>query len=81
MTRPLTSADVTRIQTELTIKEAFHMNDDPNDTSYDNPFGLTTVEPIPVLDPQFNRETRRYAKKHKITLEQAFKKVTRRTKR
>ncbi len=48
---------------------------DHNDTSYDNPFGLATVKPIPVPDPYFNRECRRYAKKHGLTLEEAFKRL------
>lgn len=65
--RPLTSADVTRIQAELTIKEALHMNDDPNDTSSSNNFG-----PINSL---YNRKVWRYAKAHKISPEKAFKRL------
>ena len=68
--RPLTSADITRIQTELAIKKAkkaFHMNDDPNDTSSSNNFG-----PINRL---YNRKVWRYAKAHKISAEEAFKRL------
>ncbi len=53
---------------------------DPNDTSYDNPFGntpegLMVAKPIPVSEPYFNRDCRRYAKKHGLTLEEAFKRL------
>ena len=49
---------------------------DPNDTSNSNFFDeLIEVKPIPVPDPYFNRECRRYAKKHGLTLEEAFKRL------
>lgn len=50
---------------------------DPNDTSST----LAIAEPMPVFEPYFNREVRRYAKKHKITLEEAFNKITKGRKR
>jgi len=65
--RPLTSADVTRIQTEITIKKAFHINDDPNDTSSSNNFGS--------VNRLYNRKVWRYAKAHKISAEKAFKRL------
>ena len=70
MTKPLTSADITRIQTELAIKEAkkaFHMNDDPNDTSSSN-----NSRPVNRL---YNRKVWRYAKAHKISPDKAFKRL------
>lgn len=80
MTRPLNTTDLTNIRADLAIREAFGASKDPNDTSTTD-LGLLTAKPIPTPVPSFNREVRRYASKHKISLEQAFKKVTRRTKR
>ena len=73
MTKPLTSADVTRIQTELAIKKAFHINDDPNDTSNTSTNGPDGVYPKPTI--LYNRKVWRYAKAHKISPEAAFKRL------
>ena len=50
---------------------------DPNDTSTLTTFNhLAEVQPY-VLPPEpyFNRECKRYAKKHKISLEEAFNRL------
>lgn len=50
---------------------------DPNDTSTLTTFNhLAEVTPYaPSPDPYFNRECKRYAKKHKISLEEAFNRI------
>ena len=80
MTRPLNTTDLTNIRADLAIREAFGASKDPSDTSNID-LGLATAKPIPAPVPYFNRETRRYAAKHNISLEQAFKRITRRTKK
>lgn len=76
MTRPLNRTDLTNIRADLAIREVLGMDKEPSDT-FPTDFCLATARPIPAPVPYFNRETRRYAEKHKITLEQAFKKITR----
>lgn len=49
---------------------------DPNDTSTFDIFDrLLEVKPCVLPEPYFNRGCKRYAKKHKISLEEAFNRL------
>ena len=86
-TRPI---NVTKINLEMELQRAFQMrksiNDtsntqgyNPNDTSYKSEENLLDGIPnsIPMVDVDYgyNREVRRYAKKHNLSCEKAFKRL------
>ena len=72
--------NLTKIRTELALNEVDKLDDDPNDTSYhrrsDPNDTSTTNNDFPALNFQcYNRKVCRYAKKHNITEEEAFKRL------